>query len=61
MGGEDGRDWFAIVFHGPGGRPTGQHVSHYVVAGGRYSAAYAKLGIGLALIRYQRFEPNTAA
>lgn len=37
----------------PGGKETGQNMTHMIVAGGRYAAAYAKLKIGAFELRWQ--------
>lgn len=37
----------------PGGKETGQHVSHYVIAGGAFAAAFAKLQASGFTLRWQ--------
>lgn len=44
MGHEDEGDRFAAERHGQvGGKETGQSASHYIIPGGAYAKAYAKL------------------
>ena len=37
----------------PGGKETGQHVSHYVIAGGAFAVAFAKLQASGFTLRWQ--------
>jgi hypothetical protein len=37
----------------PGGKETGQHVSHYVIAGGAFAVAFAKLQATGFTLRWQ--------
>jgi hypothetical protein len=54
MGGEDERDWIAAIEYGvPGGKETGQHVSHYVITGGAFAVAFTKLQATGFTLRWQ--------
>ena len=45
----------------PGGKETGQSVTHYIVAGGRYANAYAKLQAKGFLLHWQSAAPGKEA
>jgi hypothetical protein len=45
----------------PGGKETGQRVSHYVIPGGRYASAYAKLAATGFQLHWQSVPPTERA